>query len=84
MADSPEVTSLKINQQGQILDQYRMSIFNLEIRLELLNKMLEEKGIMSAGELEKRWPLYLKNQIGVIGPDGVMEGSCKTTFYDGK
>ena len=79
----PEDTNaLRFNQVGQMLDEYRMKMYNLELRLNLLIKILEEKGIMAGGEYEKRWPLYLKNDIGVIGPDGVMEGgTLKIKFY---
>lgn len=77
-----ELLNLKINQINAVLDQYRLGIHNLELRFTLLNKMLEEKGIFALKEFEKRWPQYLKNDIGVQGPDGVMEGSLKVTFYD--
>jgi len=45
--------------------------------------MLEEKGLMSSDEFEARWPLYLKNDVGVVGQDGIMEGSLKVKFYNG-
>jgi hypothetical protein len=83
MAETLDTLSLRTNQQGQILDQYRVSIYTLELKLTLLNKVLEEKGIFAQGEFDKRWPLYLKNDVGVIGPDGIMEGSLKISFYDG-
>jgi hypothetical protein len=75
---------MRAAQQGQILDQYRGSIYTAELRFELLLKMLEEKGILVKDEFNKRWPLYLKNDIGVIGPEGVMEGSLKVSFWEGK
>ena len=82
MADpNIELTSLRINQQQQVLEQYRVNIYNMELRFKLLNQMLEEKGIMAKDEFEKRWPLYLKNDIGVLGPNGQMEGSLKVTMY---
>ena len=68
-----DVNNLKFSQVGQILDQYRMNIYNLELRQNLLIKMLEEKGIFVAGEYEKRWPQYLKNDVGVLGDNGQME-----------
>lgn len=74
--------NLKMSQQGQILEQYRVNIYNLELRFNLLAKMLEEKGLFSQGEYEKRWPIFLKNDVGVPGPDGVMEGSLRVTFYE--
>ena len=74
---------LGINQQQQVLDQYRINIFNLELKLGLLNKILEEKGMLIKDELDKRWPIYLKNEVGVLGPDGKMEGSLKVTFFNG-
>jgi len=77
-----DTNALRFNQVGQMLDEYRMKIYNLELRINLLVKILEEKGIMAGGEYEKRWPIYLKNDIGVIGPDGVMEGgTLKIKFY---
>jgi hypothetical protein len=77
-----DTNALRFNQVGQMLDEYRMKIYNLELRINLLIKILEEKGIMAGGEYEKRWPIYLKNDIGVIGPDGVMEGgTLKIKFY---
>lgn len=72
---------LQIQQQQQIIDQYRVAIYNNELKDTLLNKMLEEKGIMAKGEFDKRWPTYLKNEVGVMGQDGIMEGSLKVTFY---
>jgi hypothetical protein len=81
MSDSPDVLSLKVAQVTQVLEQYRLNIYNLELRITLLNKMLEEKGVLAIDEFEKRWPLYLKNNVGVVGPDGVMEGSLRIKFY---
>jgi hypothetical protein len=80
-AQALEIGILRDSQQQQILDQYRVAIYNLELKNELLVKMLEEKGIMAKNELNQRWPLYLKNDIGVIGPDGKMEGNLKVTIY---
>jgi hypothetical protein len=79
-----EMLMLGINQQQQILDQYRVNIYNLELKLNLFIKMIEEKGVFAAGELDKRWPLYLKNDIGVIDQNGVMSGSLKVTFFGKK
>jgi hypothetical protein len=83
MPESLETLSLRSAQQGQILDQYRVNIYNLELKFNLLVKMFEEKGLLAKDEFEKRWPLYLKNDVGVIGPEGVMEGSLKVTFFEG-
>lgn len=80
-AEDLERLNLRTAQQSQILDQYRMSIYTLELRINLVIKMLEEKGLFAPEEFEKRWPLYLGNDIGAIGPDGVMEGSLKVHFY---
>lgn len=81
MADNINMLNLKVNQQNQLLDQYRMNIYNLELRLKLITKILEEKGTFFPDEFEKRWPIFLKNDIGVMGQDGKMEGSCKVRFY---
>ena len=81
MAENNELLTLKTNQQSQILDQYRGNIYNLELRQSLIVRMMEEKGIFVTGEFEKRWPLFLKNDIGMVGPDGMMEGSLKVKFY---
>lgn len=81
MPDSLETLSLKTNQLAQVQDQYRMDIYNIQLKQDLLIKMLEEKGVMAKDELDRRWPLYLKNEIGVIGPDGLMEGSCSVKLY---
>jgi len=83
MAESIELLSLRSAQQGQILDQYRMNMYNTELRLSLLVKIMEEKGVLTQGEFEKRWPIFLKNDVGVLGPDGIMEGMLKINFYDG-
>jgi flagellar biosynthesis/type III secretory pathway protein FliH len=80
-AQALEMGILRDNQQQQIIDQYRAAIYNLELKFDLLIKMFEEKGIMAKEEFGKRWPLYLKNEIGVIGPEGRMEGSLKVSFY---
>lgn len=80
-AQALEMAVLRDNQQQQVIDQYRMAIFNLELKVDLMVKMLEEKGIMAKDELNKRWPLFLKNEVGVIGPDGKMEGNLKVTIY---
>jgi hypothetical protein len=84
MADSPEITGLKISQLNGIVEQYRMNIYNLELKFALLMKMLEEKSIFMTDELEKRWPLYMKNNVGVVGPDGIMEGSLVVKFFGEK
>lgn len=81
MAENNELLTLKTNQQSQILDQYRGNIYNLELRVSLIIKMMEEKGIFTQGEYENRWPLFLKNDIGMVGPDGKMEGTLKIHFY---
>jgi hypothetical protein len=82
MPESIESLTMKIAQQGQIIDQYRNSIYKAEVRFELLIKMLEEKKFFAKGEYGTRFPIYLKNDIGVIGPDGVMEGSLKISLYE--
>jgi len=76
-----DVNNLKFNQVGQMLDQYRMNIYNLELRQNLLIKLLEEKGTFIAGEYERRWPQYLKNDVGVVGENGQMEGSLRVKMY---
>jgi hypothetical protein len=81
MPESLEILSLKTNQLSQVQEQARSEIYNLQLKTDLLIKMLEEKGLMAEGEFNKRWPLYLKNNIGAIGPDGLMEGTCKVAFY---
>jgi hypothetical protein len=53
----------------------------MELRFNLIVKILEEKGIILQGEFDKRWPVFLKNDIGVPGSDGLMEGSLKVSFY---
>lgn len=82
MSESLETIALKVNQMSQVLEQYRSNIYTLELRLTLMNKLLEEKGALSAGEWDKRWPLYLQNDVGVLGQDGVMQGSLKVTMYN--
>lgn len=84
MAESIEILSLRQGQQGQILEQYRSGAYNSDLRFTLLLKMLEEKGVMAKGEFDTRWPLYLKNDVGVVGPDGQMEGSLRVTFFGEK
>lgn len=81
MAESVEILSLRTVQQGQILEQYRSDIFNMQLRQNLIVKMLEERGILAVNEFETRWPQYLKNDVGVVGPDGIMEGSLKVSFF---
>ena len=76
-----DLNALRFAQQQQILDQYRGNIYTLELKSNLFVKMMEEKGIMAKDEFEKRWPLYLKNDVGVIGPGGKMEGELKVTMY---
>jgi hypothetical protein len=44
--------------------------------------MVEEKGLMAKDELEKRWPLYLKNDVGAQDQNGRMAGSLKVTKYE--
>jgi hypothetical protein len=81
MAESIESLALRMGQQNQIIDEYRVALFTMEQKLILLVKMMEEKGFMAKGEFDKRWPVYLKNDVGVIGPDGVMEGSLKVSLF---
>lgn len=81
MAENAQILNLQIAQLNQISEQYRVNLYNTELRFNLLLKMLEEKGIFMGGELDKRWPIYLKNDVGVPGPDGIMEGSLRHKFY---
>ena len=81
MADNLEMVNLRLNQQIQILEQYRADIYNANLRMELLQKMLVEKGIMVKDEFDKRWPQYLEHDVGTIGPDGKMSGSLKVSLY---
>jgi hypothetical protein len=83
-AQALEQSMLIANQQQQVIDQYRIAIYNSELRVNLLIKMLEEKGIMVKEEFNQRWPLYLKNDVGVLGPDGKMLGELKVTLYGDK
>jgi hypothetical protein len=76
-----DINSLKFNQQQQILDQYRMNIYNSDLKFNLLLKMMEEKGLMAKDEFNKRWPLYLKSDVGVIDESGRMKGELKISFY---
>ena len=46
-----------------------------------MNKILEEKGLLCRGEFEQRWPLYLKNEVGIVDESGRMEGNLQVTFY---
>lgn len=78
---NPQFLNLQLAQMNQIIEQYRVNMYNMELRFNLLLKMVEEKGMFVAGELDKRWPLFLKNDVGVPGPDGVMEGTLKTHLY---
>jgi len=82
MPETIENLTLRLAQVGQINDQYRASIFISEQRFVLLTKMLEEKGLFVKDEFERRWPLYMKNNVGAIGADGVMEGTLRVNFYD--
>jgi hypothetical protein len=81
MPESLEIVALRTGQLSQVQDQFRVEFYNLQLRFELLIKMMEEKGTMIPGEFEKRWPLYLKNHVGVLGPDGMMDGSLRVTMY---
>lgn len=81
MADSIENIVLRLQQQNQIIEQYRTFIYTLELRQNLFIKMLEEKGICAVGEFEKRWPLYLRNDVGVLGQDGLMLGELKISVF---
>lgn len=81
MAESVESLSIRTAQMTQILDEYRVTIYTLDQKFNLLIKMLEEKGLMAKDEFNKRWPIFLKNDIGVLGPEGVMEGSLMVKFY---
>jgi len=81
MAESVESLSIRTAQMSQIMDEYRVTIYTMEQKQALLVKMLEEKGMMAKDEFNKRWPIYLKNDIGILGPDGVMDGSVKITQY---
>ena len=82
MAENIEVLSLRANQHDMILDQYRSNIYTMELKFNLLIKMMEEKGFLALEEFDKRWPIYLKNDVGIIGSDGVMEGTLAVRFYN--
>jgi len=77
----PDINSLKFSQINQMLEQYRMNIYQLELRTDLLIKLLEEKNILIPEEFKRRWPAFLENDIGHVGPDGIMKGSLKVSFF---
>jgi predicted transcriptional regulator YheO len=80
-----EQANLRFTQISQTENQTRQEMFNTQTRFDLLVRMLEEKGIMANGEFQKRWPLYLKNVVGVADSDGIMRpGKPKVTFYGNK
>jgi len=81
MAESIEVLSLRTSQQNQVMEQFRTGQYTNELRFSLLLKLLEEKKILVPREFDNRWPLFLKNEVGVVGPDGVMEGTLAVHFY---
>ena len=76
--------ALNLSYHKQLVDRLRIQNYHQDLRIKLLVKMLEEKGIMASDELEKRWPLYLKKDIGAVGQDGIMEGTLKVTFFNEK
>lgn len=77
-----DMLKMQFMKQQQISDQYRYSIYILELKNSLLIKMLEEKNLMAKDELEKRWPLYLKNDVGAQDQNGHMAGLLKVTKYE--
>ena len=82
MANNPELLNLQVAQLGQIIEQYRADMYHAGLRMDLLLKILEEKGVMVKDEFNKRWPVYLENDVGVINPNtGVMAGSLKIHMY---
>jgi hypothetical protein len=81
MAENLDLINLKIGQMNQVMQEYRTNSYNHELKSALLIKLLEEKGVLSKGELDSRWPLFLKNEVGVLENDGVMAGTLKVTFY---
>ena len=54
MPENMESLTMKMAQVGQIIDQYRVEIYNSELRMNLMIKILEEKGIMVKDEFTKR------------------------------
>jgi hypothetical protein len=76
-----EVSQLRDNQVNQTLEQYRMDLYQSGLKFDLLLKILMEKGIFVKDEFDKRWPLYLKNDVGVMDPNGKIQGELKVTFY---
>lgn len=82
MPNDSELLNLRLSQQTQILDQYRLNLYNMELKIGLIVKMMEEKGVFALGEFDKRWPLFLKNDVGTLNPDGSMEGDLKISFYN--
>jgi hypothetical protein len=82
MPDNLELLNLKVTQLGQIVEQYRVDMYHMGLRTDLLHKILEEKGVLVKDEFNKRWPVYLENDIGVINPNtGIMSGSLKIRLY---
>jgi len=81
MADNLDILRLQINQQNQVLEQYRTEMYNATLRFNLLQKILEDRGVLVKGEFDSRWPQYLRSDIGVVGPDGMMDGSLKVSKY---
>ena len=85
MAESNvDLLNLRTAQQGQILEEYRSNIFHIELKINLVIKLLEEKGVLLKNEFDQRWPQYLRNDVGTVGPEGRMEGTLKVTMYEAK
>jgi len=79
----PQV-ALTFSYHKQLIDRLRNSTNEDDLKLSLLIKMLEEKGVIAVGEVDKRWPQYLKHDVGAIGPDGKMSGTLSVRFYNEK
>ena len=73
-----------ISTHDRIIEEYRTQIYTLELNNRLLIKMLEEKCIMAKEEMATRWPLWMENDVGVIGSNGKMKGELQVHFYDTK
>lgn len=73
--------ALTFSYHKQLIDKMRIQQYNMELKQQLLIKMLEERKILADNELDRRWPQYLISDIGALGPEGKMEGVLKVTFF---
>ena len=68
-------------QNDHTIGIYRGNLEMLRLKISLLRTMLSQRGILPYADFDRRFKQHLRNDVGVVERDGIMQGSLKIKFY---